>query len=263
MLCEINRHWAAGYWTIEQLSTSLFCFFVYGSKREREGPREQNISLLYRTYFPALASRLSQSCPQQTLRRTHQIQSYHRYGPERRGAFPGIAENEKADEWAELAADKSGGRGVEWLRFGDRYGRQAIPLPASLAHLKRHISKKKQPEAITRPRRRLSSAVHKPRYRQRVNPFPDKTDKRAAGRRSSARPSDGLAIAHIGTTAGCDSDTWQTKEPLCKNFQADGGNPLLSDRSLRTNDVRLPSWLFFFGCWKTDSSSSVGPVAGA
>jgi hypothetical protein len=38
--------------------------------------------------------------------------------------------NEKADEWAKLAAEKPDAHGVE-------------PLPRSLAHLKREISEKK------------------------------------------------------------------------------------------------------------------------
>ena len=45
--------------------------------------------------------------------------------------------NEKADEWAKIAAEKPDTRGVELL----------APLPRSLANLKREISEKKWAEA--------------------------------------------------------------------------------------------------------------------
>ena len=50
--------------------------------------------------------------------------------------------NEKADEWAKLAAEEPDARGVEWLGYSDRAGTRAMPLPRSLAHLKREISEK-------------------------------------------------------------------------------------------------------------------------
>jgi len=52
-------------------------------------------------------------------------------------AYKGIAGNEKADEWATLAAEKPGTRGVEYPG----------PLPRSLGNLKREISEKKWAEA--------------------------------------------------------------------------------------------------------------------
>jgi len=48
--------------------------------------------------------------------------------------------NEKADEWAKLAAEEPDARGVEWLGYSDRTEARAMPLPRSLAHLKREIS---------------------------------------------------------------------------------------------------------------------------
>jgi len=54
----------------------------------------------------------------------------------------GVTGNEKAEEWAKLAAEEPGARGVGWLSYLDRAEARAIPLSRSLAHLKREISKK-------------------------------------------------------------------------------------------------------------------------
>jgi len=37
-------------------------------------------------------------------------------------AHEGVEGNEKADEWAKQTAEEPDARGVEWLRYGDRYG---------------------------------------------------------------------------------------------------------------------------------------------
>ena len=52
-------------------------------------------------------------------------------------AHKGITGNEVADRWAKVGAEKSGSRGVEHL----------VPLPRSLANLKREISEKNWVEA--------------------------------------------------------------------------------------------------------------------
>jgi hypothetical protein len=62
-------------------------------------------------------------------------------------AHKGIPGNEKADEWAKLAADEPDYHGAEWMQYADRYGRRPISLPRSLAHLKREISEKNWQEA--------------------------------------------------------------------------------------------------------------------
>ena len=62
-------------------------------------------------------------------------------------AHKGVAGNEKADEWAKIAAEEPDARGVEWLSYSDRNEARAMPLPRSLAHLKREISEKKWAEA--------------------------------------------------------------------------------------------------------------------
>jgi len=64
-------------------------------------------------------------------------------------AHRGVAGNEKADEWAKTAAEEPDTHGVEWLSYD--YDSQsevwAMPLPRSLANLKREISEKKWVEA--------------------------------------------------------------------------------------------------------------------
>jgi len=62
-------------------------------------------------------------------------------------AHKGVAGNEKADEWAKIAAEKPGTRGVEWPNFPVRTEVRGAPLPRSLANLKREISEKKWAEA--------------------------------------------------------------------------------------------------------------------
>jgi hypothetical protein len=54
-------------------------------------------------------------------------------------AHKGVPGNEKADEWAKLAAEEPDAHGVEWLEGGARL----MLLPRSLARLKREISEKK------------------------------------------------------------------------------------------------------------------------
>jgi len=65
-------------------------------------------------------------------------------------AHKGIAGNEKADEWAKIAAEKPGTRGVE----------NPGPLPRSLANLKREISEKKWAEARSWAGGRISKAKY-------------------------------------------------------------------------------------------------------
>jgi len=62
-------------------------------------------------------------------------------------AHKGVAGNEKADEWAKIAAGEPNTRGVQWLSSSGRTEARAAPLPRSLASLKREISEKKWVEA--------------------------------------------------------------------------------------------------------------------
>ena len=58
-----------------------------------------------------------------------------------------IARNEKADEWAKIAAEEPDTRGVEWLNYSDRMEVRPMPLRRSLMNLKREISEEKWAEA--------------------------------------------------------------------------------------------------------------------
>jgi ribonuclease HI len=71
-------------------------------------------------------------------------------------AHKGVPGNEKADEWAKLAAENPDARGVE-------------PLPRSLAHLKRQISEKKWAEA----RQWAGSRINKTKYKMPAKQKPD------------------------------------------------------------------------------------------
>jgi len=62
-------------------------------------------------------------------------------------AHKGVAGNEKADEWAKIEAEKPETREVEWFSYSNRADVRAMPLPRSLANLKREISEKKWVEA--------------------------------------------------------------------------------------------------------------------
>jgi ribonuclease HI len=80
-------------------------------------------------------------------------------------AHKGVPGNEKADEWAKLAAEKPDARGVEQLRHG------AEQLPRSLAHLKREISEKKWAEA----RQWAGGRITRNKYKMPRQQRPDKT----------------------------------------------------------------------------------------
>jgi hypothetical protein len=93
-------------------------------------------------------------------------------------AHKGVVGNEKADEWAKLAAAEPNAHGVERLMRGAR----PMPLPRSLAHLKREITEKKWEEA----RCWVGSRVSGNKYRMPKEQRPDQTvagsTKRAASR---------------------------------------------------------------------------------
>jgi hypothetical protein len=82
-------------------------------------------------------------------------------------AHKGVPGNEKADEWAKLAAEEPDARGVEQLKEGAR----PMPLPRSLAHIKREISEKKWADA----RQWATGRVTKKKYRMPREQQPDKT----------------------------------------------------------------------------------------
>jgi len=86
-------------------------------------------------------------------------------------AHKGVAGNEKADVWAKLAAEEPDTRVVELLAYSDRVEAHSMPLPRSLANIKREISKKKWAEARSWARGRTS----KMKYRMPRSQRPDGT----------------------------------------------------------------------------------------
>jgi hypothetical protein len=84
-------------------------------------------------------------------------------------AHKGVAGNEKADEWAKLAAGTPNARGVE-------------PLPRSLAHLKREITEKKWAEARQWAGGRITRHKYKMPSRQRPDRTVAGSSKRLASR---------------------------------------------------------------------------------
>jgi len=87
-------------------------------------------------------------------------------------AHEGVEGNEKADEWAKLAAkepDARGVEGLEWFTYSDRPEERSMPLPRSLANIKREISEKKWAEA----RKWAGGRISKQKYRMPMSQRPD------------------------------------------------------------------------------------------
>jgi len=96
-------------------------------------------------------------------------------------AHKGVAGNEKADDWAKIAAEEPDARGVEWLSFLDRAEARAMPLPRSLANIRREISEKKWVEA----RQWAGGRTSKTKYRMPKSQRPDGTAARSTKRLTS------------------------------------------------------------------------------
>ena len=85
-------------------------------------------------------------------------------------AHKAVEGNEKADEWAKIAAEKAGTRGDEWPNFPARTEvRGRAPLPRPLANLTREISEKKRAEA----RQWAGGRTSKKKYRLPDSQKPD------------------------------------------------------------------------------------------
>jgi ribonuclease HI len=99
-------------------------------------------------------------------------------------AHKGVAGNEKADQWAKVAAEEPDTRGVEWLHYSydGRTEARAFPLPRSLANIKREISEKKWTEA----RQWAGARTSRKKYRLPESQKPDSavagSSKRVASR---------------------------------------------------------------------------------
>jgi len=83
----------------------------------------------------------------------------------------GVEGNENADEWAKLAAEEPDTRGVEWLSYSDLTEVRPMPLPRSLANIRREISEKKWTEV----RRWAGGRTSKQKYRLPETHKPDTT----------------------------------------------------------------------------------------
>jgi len=99
-------------------------------------------------------------------------------------AHEGVEGNEKADEWAKLAAEEPDARGVEgleWFTYSDRPEERPMPLPRSLANIKREIAKKKWAEA----REWAGGRTSKKKYKMPKSQKPDGTVAGSAKRLAS------------------------------------------------------------------------------
>jgi len=98
------------------------------------------------------------------------VESRHRLRKARAGvrielrrcpAHEGVEGNERADREAKLAAEEPEGRGVEWLGHTDRYGRRRMPLPRSIANIRREMAEKKWDEARDWSEKRIKRKKYK------------------------------------------------------------------------------------------------------
>jgi ribonuclease HI len=125
-------------------------------------------------------------------------------------AHKGVPGNEKADEWAKLAAGTPNARGVECL-------------PRSLAHLKREISEKKWSEARQWAGSRINKAKYKMPARQKPDGAVAGSSKRLASRFYQLKTGHCLTGQHLHRTKSrptpqcwwCASET-QTRDHLFK-----------------------------------------------
>jgi len=139
-------------------------------------------------------------------------------------AHEGVEGNEIADEWAKLAAGEPDARGVEWLRYGDRYGIRRMPPPRSLANLRREIAEKKWSEARSWAERRVRGKKYKLSRDQRPNRVVEQAPKRLAGRFHQLRTGHCRTGQYLEWTKNADSAAcgWcqyrtQTREHLFKH----------------------------------------------
>ena len=86
-----------------------------------------------------------------------------------RPAHEGVGGNEKADMAAKPAAEEPEARGVEWLGYTDRYGRRRMPLPKSIANIRREVAERKWAVAQDWSEKRIKRETYKMPERLRQN----------------------------------------------------------------------------------------------
>jgi len=135
-----------------------------------------------------------------------------------------MAGNEKADEWAKQAAEEPDAQGVEWMGYKGRYRRRRMPLPRSLATIKREIAEKKWEEAWKWSKNRVNAKKYRMPKTMHQNKMVARGPKSLAGRfhqlkTGHCRTSQYLKWTKNSETAEC---RWrhyktQTREHLFKN----------------------------------------------
>jgi len=132
--------------------------------------------------------------------------------------------NEKADEWAKQPAEEPDAQGVEWLRYGDRYGVRRMPPPRSLSNLRREIAEKKWGKARSWTKERVRRRKYKLARDQRPNRMVERAPKHLAGRFHLLRTGDCHTGQYLEWTRNADSTAcgWcqyqtQTREHLFKH----------------------------------------------
>jgi hypothetical protein len=139
-------------------------------------------------------------------------------------ANKGVEGNEKADEWAKLAAEEPDSHGVEWLGRADQYGRRLMPPPRSLANLKREISERKWTEAHRWVEERIRRNKYTMPEELRPSRIVDRSAKRLARRFYQLKTGHcltGQYLQGIGSSPSAEcgwcSYKMQTREHLFKN----------------------------------------------
>jgi ribonuclease HI len=145
-------------------------------------------------------------------------------------AHEGIAGNEKADEWAKVAAGQPESHGVEWHTIDNRPRRMP---PVSLARLSRQVTEKKWEEAKGWAYSRITNPSYNVKCRQwrknRPDPAPAKARKGIASRYYQLKTGHALTGVYLKWIGSREEDTcwWchrpgitQTREHLFKTCTA-------------------------------------------
>ena len=139
-------------------------------------------------------------------------------------AHEGVEGNERADREANVAAEEPDGRGVEWLGYTDRYGRRRMPLPRSIANIRREVAEKKWVEARDRSERKIRRKKYKMPEKLRQQAVVARGPKRLAERfhqlrTGHCRTGQYLEWTKYSDTAACGwcQHKTQTREHLLKH----------------------------------------------